>query len=221
MEEEKRRKNAWAIYTLLLFGILPLLRECIADYRHETEVKPIVKGLAEIKARENHTFPGERGHIYVLSSVPEAEVRYISRLSGSLSNTQESDIPAYDISVNALDKQVIFTRDTSVGQVIAVLYDCSESGKWPDNRRILNIYFEPGTDRFRRDRRSTDIAVVYLREPQWEAVFVADTFDKDPLSPANRLARKRLAAISERFKMAKIDRLKYRSDYSGIPQQTR
>lgn len=182
------------ILVLGLFVIKPLLTDSIRKFRYENEIKPIRKGMIQHIKREQKSFPGNKGIIYTLSTIPNSKVEYIT----GFSKDRNTIHPYFDLSVKLPSGYRTFSRDTTVGQVVGILLDHHDSIAERDKNRIYNIYFQPGTDIIdTKINRSVSIMRVYLRDSLYDAVFIANTFDKDISSKPNILAKKRLKRIEE------------------------
>lgn len=184
------------ILVLGLFVIKPFLTDSIRKFRHENEIKPIRKGMIERIKREQKSFPGEKGIIYTSSTIPNSKVAYVP----GYSEDKNTNLPYFDFSVKLPSGHRFFSRDTTVGQVVGILIDHHDSIPEEDKNRIYNIYFQPGTDLIdTKINRSVSIMRVYLTDSLYDAVFIANTFDKDISSKSNTLARKRLKRIEEKL----------------------
>lgn len=180
------------ILLLGLFVIKPLLTDIIKKYRYNKEIRPIREGMIEIIKRKQQSFPGARGGIYTLSTFPDPEVSFIN----GYPEIENDSAPYYDIILQTPSGYMSFSRDTTVGQVVGVLVDHHDNVKEEDKNRIFNIYYKAGTATIdKRINRSVDIMRVYLKDSLYQAVFIANTFDKDSTSKPNRLAQKRLKHI--------------------------
>lgn len=196
----KPKSNYLWILGLALFGIIPLLKTCIKDYRYNKEIRPIRDGLIENYKRKEGVIYGDTGRIYILASNKLVQPKY-QWYNGYQS--MPNDSLYYRIRLQTSTDKISFSRDTTVGQVVCVLIDTKNDSS--NNVRIHGIYFKPGSAAFVQDNMNMRLAIIYAGDPGYEAYFVADTFDKDSVSEQGILARQRLQRIRQELVKRKID----------------
>lgn len=193
-------KNYNWIFVLALFGMIPLLKKCISDYRYNTEIRPIRDGLIERFKRNEAVVLGDTGRIYALTPTDTLKTGY-QWYNGFRSGPNDS--MQFRIGVRTTEGNVFFSRDTTVGQVVCILIDTKNDSS--TNISIFGIYFKDGTAEPLYNNMNLRRAVLYLGDPGYTGCFIADTFDRDSLSAQGILARQRLQVIREELVKRKID----------------
>lgn len=176
---------------LALCGIIPLLKKCISDHRHNTEIKPIVNAMRENFARKEAVIEGATGRIFVLTASDSVHAGY-QWYNGYY--TLPNDSLLFRVRLTTPEGRTVFSRDTSVGQVVCLLIHKNDS---TEREEIFGIYFNPGTDEPDRNNMNLRRAMIYAGEPGYALYFIADSFDKDPHSVQGMLAQQRLRHINE------------------------
>ena len=188
------------VLTLAIFGIIPLVRSCIKQYRYNKEIRPIAAGLRERAIRLDEVVAGDTGRIFLLTTTDSARPEY-RWYNGYKS--MPNDSLQFQIVLKTEFTRSRFSRDTTVGQVVFVLKDVRSEDM--DSVGVNGIYFLNGTDEPDPDHMGLRRAVVYLREPEnFRGWFVADTFNKDPESAEGKLAKRRLKRIMEELERSGV-----------------
>lgn len=192
----KKKQLGYGILILFLgvFALKPILVNSIKKYRYETEIRPIRKGMKEHIKREQQSYPGTRGIIFSLSTYSNPKIFYVP----GLPQEKNRSIPYFDLSLKTPSGYKTFSRDTTVGQIVGVLINHHKGVKEEDKNHIYNIYYQPGTAIIdKKINRSVTIMKSYLKDSLYDAVFIANTFDKDSLNKSNLLTKKRLLEIKK------------------------
>ena len=186
---------------LVIFGMLPLIRLAVRTYRHQHEVAPIKKGLIEMYKRKYGVLLADTGKILVYGNRKPATVSYSLNPDTDLKVHQGN----YLLRLETAATNHYFSRDTTVGQVVCVLYDEQQLYGWPDRQRIIGIYFEPGTAKLNPVNYNIRVAAIPLREGKTAAYFIAETFSNDLKTEKSVLAGKRMEAIAAQLKKSGVD----------------
>lgn len=203
--QQSLKKHPYLIYILIIFCALPLIRWAIKSYRYGNEIAPIKKGLAEAYKREWGTFLTDTGRIYVYANRNKPKIGYSFNLDSNM-RIKKGD---YLLKLKSDSLSFSFSRDTTVGQVVCVLYDDKNSYDWMDRRRIHGIYFEPGTSRLLHSNYNLRLATTYLREGKTSGYFVAETFSKNSGASGSALARERIETIAKELKKQGVKMAEY------------
>ncbi|NML19657.1 hypothetical protein HHL16_02175 [Pseudoflavitalea sp. G-6-1-2] len=187
------------ILTLVILGIIPIVRSCIKESRKK-EMRTIAKGMLEQAMRLDEVVTGDTGRIYVLTTTDSVRPKY--RWYNGYKSLPNDSLQ-YQIILETEFTRLRFSRDTTVGQVVFVLKDVRSENV--DSVGVHGIYFMKGTDEPDPDHMGLRRAAIYMREPEnFRGWFVADTFNKDPESEEGKLAKRRLKRIVEELQKSGV-----------------
>lgn len=207
MKIKKRNNSVWIL--ALTFTLIFLIRKCVKNHRYKKEILPIVEGMREQELRENAIVYGKKGTIYTLSNRDSVVASYTFYNGYRRPNKDSLDF--YNILVKTPNGRAFTSRDTTVGQITAMLFKKPLDTLFYTNKKqdVKGIYFKPNSDKIINKNNRLQIIKIYTNDST-DLCFIADTFTKDINSPQHELAKKRLLKIKEQLYKEGLDSSKFK-----------